>query len=132
MSDPVPGPALLHRLSPDPVAETVVRIRAAADQHGIRVFGVVDHAAAAAAVGLQMPPTQVVLLGSPRAGTPLMLEAPDLALDLPTRVLVRERPPGSEVVLHDPLVLASQHHLGDEQARILVGLTELVRAALRE
>ncbi|MCJ9710090.1 DUF302 domain-containing protein, partial [Bordetella hinzii] len=52
------------------------------------------------AVGLTMPPTKVLVFGNPKAGTPLMLAAPDVALDLPLRVLVREQDGRVEVLMH--------------------------------
>lgn len=70
--------------------ETVERLTAAIRSAGLRLFVTIDHAAAAADVGLHMPPTVVLLYGHPAAGTPLMLAMPVVALDLPLRVLVRE------------------------------------------
>src|SRR4051812_10903549 len=76
--------------SPYGFAETLDRLEATLRAKGIDVFAKIDHAAAATGVGLSMPPTVVLVFGSPRGGTPLMLEQPLLALDLPLRVLVRE------------------------------------------
>lgn len=83
------------------VQTTVDALKAAFAARGIKVFVVIDHAAAAAEAGLAMPPTQVIVFGNPKGGTPLMQRYPDLALDLPMRVLVRERVPGrAEVRWH--------------------------------
>lgn len=71
-------------------SETVERLTSAIHSAGLRLFATIDHAAAAAEAGLHMPPTLVLLYGNPRAGTPLMLDIPRVALDLPLRVLVRE------------------------------------------
>ena len=68
--------------------ETLDRFEAAVRAAGWVVFTEIDHAAAAAAVGMQLRPRTVVLFGNPRAGTPGMAETPTLALDLPMRVLV--------------------------------------------
>lgn len=72
------------------VATTVAALRSALESRGITVFAEIDHAAAAREAGLEMPPTRVLLFGNPKGGTPLMEKHPDLALDLPLRVLVRQ------------------------------------------
>ncbi len=75
--------------------ESVVR---AIDRAGLKIFARIDHAAAAAAAGLAMPPTTVLLYGKAEGGTPIMLAAPNAALDLPLRVLVREEASGRTIV----------------------------------
>ncbi len=69
---------------------------------------------------------------NPWVGTPLMLSEPDLALDLPTRVLVRVSPPGCEVGLYDPFPLAAGCGLRQEQTQLLAGSANLVRSAIAE
>lgn len=125
---------LVTRTSPDSVTATVQRIVAAAQAHGVTVFATVDHAAGARSVGLDMPETQVVFVGNPAAGTPAMLEAPDLALDLPTRILVRAAAgaAGSTVVFHDPGDIARAHSLSASLADGLRGVVALVDHALEE
>ncbi|MFU2050166.1 DUF302 domain-containing protein [Bordetella hinzii] len=80
--------------------ETVTHLRQGLVEQGMTVFAEIDHAGAAEAVGLTMPPTKVLVFGNPKAGTPLMLAAPDVALDLPLRVLVREQDGRVEVLMH--------------------------------
>jgi uncharacterized protein (DUF302 family) len=72
------------------VEETVARIRAVLEAKQIKEFALIDHGGEAAKVGLTMPKTQVVIFGNPRGGTPLMLAAPSVAIDLPLKLLVRE------------------------------------------
>lgn len=64
------------------------------------VFATIDHAEAARNAGLTMPPTRVIIFGNPKAGTPLMLKYPVLALDLPLRVLVNQDQSGVNVIMH--------------------------------
>ena len=64
------------------------------------VFTVIDHAEAAKNAGLTMPPTKVIVFGNPKAGTPLMIKHPVLALDLPLRVLVNQDQSGVNVIMH--------------------------------
>jgi uncharacterized protein (DUF302 family) len=96
------NPDLVELESPDAFAPTLERIANAIESHGMTIFARVDHAAGARAVGLAMPPTIVLLYGNPKGGTPLMLAAPQVALDLPVRVLVREREDGKAVVAFHP------------------------------
>jgi uncharacterized protein (DUF302 family) len=75
-------------LSRHPVDETVARLRGILDAKGITLFALVDHSGEAAKVGMKMPPTKLLIFGSPKAGTPVMLAAPSIALDLPLKILV--------------------------------------------
>jgi uncharacterized protein (DUF302 family) len=70
--------------------ETIVRLKTILDQKNIRIFAHIDHAAAAKEVGLSLRPTQVLIFGNPKAGTPLMQSRQTIGLDLPLRVLVWE------------------------------------------
>lgn len=70
---------------------------------GMTLFARIDHAAGALTVGTPMPPTTVLIYGSPAGGTPLMLAAPLAALDLPLRVLVRETNQGEVSMLFHPM-----------------------------
>src|SRR5215471_12501913 len=70
--------------------ETVERLKGLLAQKGIEVFAHIDHAAGATSVGLPLRPTQVLIFGNPRAGTPLMQARQTVGLDLPLRVLVWE------------------------------------------
>ena len=87
--------------SPYSFADTVDRLRTALAARGLTVFAKIDHQANAKAVGLDMPPATVLIYGNPKAGTPLMLAAPDFALELPLRVLIREAEDGATVVVFD-------------------------------
>jgi uncharacterized protein (DUF302 family) len=92
-----------------PVPETVDRLAAAVRTAGNTIFARIDHAANAAEAGLSMPPTQVLVFGNGKAGTPLMLAAPPLALDLPLRFLVWQADDGStRVAWNDPLYFAAR------------------------
>lgn len=91
----------VEKTSPHAFDATTARIVDAVEGAGMTVFARIDHAAAAKAAGLEMPPTTVLLFGNPAVGTPLMLAVPNVALDLPLRVLIRETVSGQvEVVFH--------------------------------
>jgi uncharacterized protein (DUF302 family) len=84
-------------------AATVEHLIAAIKTAGMSIFAQIDHAAGARQVGMVMPPTIVLIYGSPKGGTPVMLEAPQAALDLPLRVLVREGAGGGVRILFHPI-----------------------------
>jgi uncharacterized protein (DUF302 family) len=124
---------LIERSSPDGIAETIQRLVDTATSSGVTVFATIDHAAGARSVSLDMPETRVLIIGNPAAGTPAMLAAPDLALELPTRLLVRGASPGtpgSTVVFNDPTVLGNKYGLGPEEVAGLAGIAKLVDRAL--
>jgi uncharacterized protein (DUF302 family) len=109
-------------------ATTVRRLDDELAARGVEVFARIDHAANAAAVGLSMPPTLVVIFGNARAGTPLMRRAPALALDLPLRILVRSDPGGVAVCFHDPAALVEPFGLSADDAAPLRAVTAIAAA----
>jgi len=70
--------------------DTLAAARAAIEARGFKIVAVIDHAAAAAAVGETLPPTTLIIFGNPKGGTPLMRAAPSIAIDLPLKALVYE------------------------------------------
>ena len=80
------------------VSETVERLVKAIESKGLKITARVDHAAGAKAAGLDMPPTEVVMFGNPKLGTPLMLANPELAVDLPLKIVVWQAPSGKVMI----------------------------------
>jgi uncharacterized protein (DUF302 family) len=72
------------------VEETVERLRGILAAVGVTLFALVDHSGEAEKVGMKMRPTKLLIFGNPKAGTPLMLAAPSIAIDLPLKILVWE------------------------------------------
>jgi uncharacterized protein (DUF302 family) len=72
------------------VDETVDKLKAILQSKGVTLFALVDHSGEAEKVGLKMPPTKLLIFGNPKGGTPLMLAAPSVAIDLPLKILVAE------------------------------------------
>jgi uncharacterized protein (DUF302 family) len=98
-------------------ATTVERLEDAIEEAGLALVIAIDHAANAAGAGLELPPSVVLVFGDPRAGTPLMLEARTLALDLPQRMLVWEDAAGVVFVTwRDPVAGAADHGLAPDAA----------------
>lgn len=81
---------LINLNSPYSVAETTKRLETALQAKGIALFCHVDHSGEAQKAGLEMHPTQLLIFGSPKGGTPLMLASPTLAIDLPLKALIWE------------------------------------------
>jgi uncharacterized protein (DUF302 family) len=101
---------MMRLRSMDSVDASFSRLEAAVAQRGLTVFARIDFAADAAAVGLVLRPTCLLLFGNPRAGTPLIVAAPTVALDLPLKVLVWEAEDGAVWVGYDsPECLVERH-----------------------
>jgi uncharacterized protein (DUF302 family) len=124
------GGALVTKLSPRSVDDTVARLSEIAASKGLKVFAVVDHSGEAEAAGLALRNTKVVIFGSPAAGTPVMQAVPQAALDLPLKVLVWDD--GGQTTLNytAPAALASRWGLSDELAARLAGIDGLTDAAI--
>src|SRR6516225_4679727 len=72
------------------VDETVDKLKTILQSKGVKLFALIDHSGEAEKVGLKMPPTKLLIFGSPKGGTPLMLAAPSVAIDLPLKILIAE------------------------------------------
>jgi uncharacterized protein (DUF302 family) len=92
------------------VDETVGKLKAILQAKGVTLFALVDHSGEAEKAGMKMPPTKLLIFGSPKAGTPVMLAAPSSAIDLPLKILVWEDA-GQKVWLsyNSPAYLQQRH-----------------------
>lgn len=94
------------------VDETVRKLQAVLAAKAVTVFALIDHSGEAEKVGLQMPPTKLLVFGNPKGGTPLMLAAPSIAIDLPLKILVAEDDQGKvSVSYNSPTYLKERHGL---------------------
>ena len=113
------------------IDETVRRLEAAFAAKGLTVFAVIDHGAEAAKVGLQMRPTKVLIFGSPKGGTPLMVGSPSLAIDLPLKALVAEDAADKvSVTYNDPTYLKERHGVPEELIKNLAGAGVVIAQAV--
>lgn len=102
---------LITKTSPYTVAETLDRLTTAVKGAGATVFARVDHAAGAATVDMDLRPTQMLMFGNPKLGTPAMLATQTIGLDLPLRVLAYQAEDGSVFVTYqDPADMAKTHN----------------------
>jgi uncharacterized protein (DUF302 family) len=113
------------------VKETLDRLTATLDKRGIKPVARVDHAAGAKAVGMELPPTEVLIFGNPKLGTPLMQSNPEIGIDLPMRVLAWQDKAGKVWVAYTaPDTLKARHGITDRDeifnamAKALQGLTK--------
>jgi len=101
---------MIEKISPHSVTVTIDRLQAAAEGAGATVFARVDHAAGAAKVEMELRPTELLIFGNPKLGTPAMQDAQSIGLDLPLRVLAYADGEGVvHVTYHDPAHLAELH-----------------------
>lgn len=115
MTDELERRGIISLLSRYSVAESVARISAALKAKGITVFAVIDQSREAETVGLALRPTQLIIFGDPKSGTPLMNASPSLAIDLPLKALIWEDAGGKvQVSYNSPKYLQSRHALTQE------------------
>jgi uncharacterized protein (DUF302 family) len=94
------------------VEEAVNKIKSLLVIRGITLFAVVDHSGEAEAIGMKMPDTKLLIFGNPKGGTPLMLAAPSVAIDLPLKLLVAEEANGKcSISYNSPQYLQQRHGL---------------------
>ena len=94
------------------VDETVAKLKGILEAKGVMLFALVDHSGEAAKAGLKMPPTKLLIFGNPKGGTPLMLAAPSVAIDLPLKILVAEDAQGKVWLSYNsPEYLEERHGL---------------------
>jgi uncharacterized protein (DUF302 family) len=86
---------IVSRQSQHSVDETVMRLENLLQAKGVTLFALVDHSGEAQKAGMQMPPTKLLIFGNPAGGTPVMLAAPSIAIDLPLKILVSEDSEGA-------------------------------------
>jgi uncharacterized protein (DUF302 family) len=97
------------------VEQTVEKLKGILLAKGVTLFALIDHSGEAEKVGMEMPPTKLLIFGSPKAGTPLMLAAPSIAIDLPLKILVWEDAQARVWVSYNsPSYLQGRHNLPPE------------------
>ena len=114
------------------VEDGVAQLERALAEAGLTIFARVDHAAEARAVGLAMRPTVLVLFGSPKVGTPLMIARPTAAIDLPLKALVWQSEAGETWLTYNtPALLEQRHGLDPALASSLGPAGDLLERAMR-
>ena len=103
---------ILNKRSNYSVDETLERLRRTLQAKGVTIFAIVDHSGEAEKVGLKMRPTKLLIFGNPKGGTPVMLAAPSIAIDLPLKILIWEDGQGQVWLSYNsPVYLQERHGL---------------------
>ncbi len=122
---------IISQPSPYSVPETIDRLAAILQAKSIAIFARIDQQAEAEKVGLSLHPTQLLLFGNPKAGTPLMVAEPMIALDLPLKVLAWEAADGKIwLSYNDPIYLQQRFSLSDELVKNIAVIAPLIQQAL--
>ena len=119
---------MVTKSSPRSVEDTVARLRGIVEEKNLKLFAVFDHSGEAAAHGLELRDTKVVVFGNPVAGTPVMAAVPEAALDLPLKVLVWDDGGQTKVGYTSPAELAERYGLDDELAGHLAAIEPITDA----
>ncbi|MGB7438043.1 MAG: DUF302 domain-containing protein [Candidatus Acidiferrum sp.] len=108
----IPEHGIVRIASQHSVADTVAKLESILTAKNVELFAIVDHSGEAQKAGLAMPNTKLLIFGNPKGGTPLMLAAPSVALDLPLKILVAEDTDGKVWVSYNaPQYLQQRHNL---------------------
>src|SRR5215471_983481 len=127
---PATANGIVRKQSNHSVDETVERLKNILQSKGVTLFSLVDHSGEAEKVGLKMPPTKLLIFGSPKAGTPLMLASPSLAIDLPLKLLVAEDSAGKVWISYNaPAYLQARHGLAADLVPALAVVEALAAKA---
>jgi len=128
----MPDNGMVHLASPRSVPDTLARLESILKARGVNVFARVDHSGEAEKVGLKMHQTQVLIFGSPKGGTPVMVAAPTVAIDLPLKALAWEDADGRVWLSYNsPEYLAKRHNIPDALVKNLAAVTPLLEEAVR-
>jgi len=112
------------------VDQTVQKLETILSAKGVKVFALVDHSGEAQKAGMQMPPTKLLIFGNPKAGTPLMIASPSIAIDLPLKILVWEDAHGEVWISYNaPAYLKARHGLPAELVQNIAVVEALAKNA---
>jgi uncharacterized protein (DUF302 family) len=128
---PNPASGIIDRRSSRPVAQTIDRLESQVTARGMTVFARIDFSGDAQRAGLSMRAMQLLIFGNPRAGTPLLVAAPRIGLDLPLKALAWEDEDGSVwLSCKSPEYLEASYQLPRELKANIEGIRALVEAAV--
>lgn len=113
-----------------PVDQTVEKIERMLRTRGVKLFALIDHSGEAEKAGMRMRPTKLLIFGNPKAGTPLTLAAPSVAIDLPLKILISEDGDGQVWISYDSTAyLQARHNLPAELVQAIAVVETLASKA---
>jgi uncharacterized protein (DUF302 family) len=119
---------IINASSNHSVDQTVERLKGILKHKGLTLFALVDHGGEAEKVGLKMQPTKLLIFGSPKGGTPVMLAAPSIAIDLPLKILIWEDVQGKVWVSYNsPEYLTKRHSVPNDLIKNIAGVGPIVQ-----
>jgi len=122
---------MAHVRSPLSVPDTVQRLENIMKERGLTVFARIDFSGDAGKAGLTMRPTQMLIFGNPKAGTPVMIAAPSAAIDLPLKALVWLDDDGAVwVTSNTPEYVKKRHGIPDDLVKNIAGVAALIARAV--
>ena len=127
-----PDGGIISKPSNHSVDETVEKLKGILQARGVTLFALVDHSGEAEKVGMKMPPTKLLIFGSPKAGTPLMLASPSSAIDLPLKILVWEDGQKRVWVSYNSPQYLQQRHGLPQELLANIGVVEALAAKAAE
>ena len=123
---------LVHLGSTRSVSQTMNDLESVIRSRGLNVLARIDHSGDAAKVGLTLPPTQLLIFGNPISGTPLMIAAPTVAIDLPLKALVWQDEQGRVwLTYNNPQYLQERHGIPDQLLKNIAAITCISEEAVR-
>ncbi len=126
-----PDNGMVHLRSPYSVPETLKRLDSVLQSKGLAVFARIDHSGEAEKVGMKMLPTQLIIFGSPKGGTPLMVASPTLAIDLPLKALVWQDEGGKVWVSYNTTeYLKQRHNIPDDLVKNIAVIGPLLQSVV--
>lgn len=129
---PADSKGIVDKPSNHSVQQTVDRLKNLLESKGVTLFALVDHSGEAEKVGMTMQPTKLLIFGSPKAGTPLMLAAPSIAIDLPLKILVWEDWMGKVWISYNSSEYLRKRHEFPEELLANVAVVETFAAKAAE
>jgi uncharacterized protein (DUF302 family) len=125
------GNGIVQVASPYSVEETLKRLESVLGQRGAQVFALIDHSGEAEKVGMKMRPTKLLIFGNPKGGTPPMVAAPTLAIDLPLKALIAEDANGKTWVSYNsPEYLRDRHGVPEDLIKNISVVGSMVAKAV--
>jgi uncharacterized protein (DUF302 family) len=114
------------------VDQTMEKLKGILETKGVKIFALIDHSGEAEKVGLKMPPTKLLIFGSPKAGTPVMLAAPSIAIDFPLKILIWEDGEGKVWVSYNSLAYLQERHGVPDELLQNIAVVETLAAKAAE
>jgi uncharacterized protein (DUF302 family) len=123
---------MIHLSSSRSVSETLARLETIVQAEGLTILARIDHSGDAAKAGLKMQPTKLLIFGNAKAGTPLMIASPSVAIDLPLKALVWQDEDGKVWLSYNsPNYLKERHAIPDNLLQNIAGIRLICEEAVR-